>query len=96
VLAGLSLPWVLIAIATSVQRDIEPAYLGRVAGAVHTLTFAPNAIGQAVCAGLLAIVDYRLMLIVLGAAGLLVSISCLWRFPDPGQTPDGPPGTAPS
>jgi MFS family permease len=102
-LAGLSLPWTLIAIATSVQREVPSAYLGRVAGTVHTLTFAPNALGQAACAGLLVAVDYRLMLVVLGVAGLLTTIGCVWRFPHrrtpsvPDDEPaDGPGSTEPT
>jgi MFS family permease len=81
--AGISLPWTLIAIATTVQRDTDPAYLGRVAGTVHLLTFAPNAVGQGICAGLLAFADYRLILVALGVAGLFTALWCRWRFPAP-------------
>ncbi|MCX4388015.1 MFS transporter [Micromonospora peucetia] len=80
-LGGLSLPWVLVVVATSVQRDIPSAYLGRVAATVHMLTFAPNALGQALGAGLLVFVGYRMILLVAGAIALLAVLGCLWRFP---------------
>jgi MFS family permease len=77
VLAGLALPWVLIAIATVVQQDVPSRYLGRVSGTVQLLTFAPGAIGQALGASLLAVADYRLMLGAAAGVGAVTAALCL-------------------
>jgi MFS family permease len=81
VLAGVALPWVLIAVATRVQSDIPAAYLGRVSGTVGLLTFAPGAIGQATGASLLAVADYRLILTAGAVAAAATAALCLRPVP---------------
>jgi MFS family permease len=86
VLLGVALPWVLIAIATVVQREVPARYLGRVSGTVQLLTFAPGAVGQALGASLLAMVDYRLMLGAAAAAGAVTAALCLRPAGEPAAT----------
>ncbi|MEV5970658.1 MFS transporter [Streptomyces sp. NPDC051921] len=68
-IVGLGLPWVLIATMTAVQRQVPSEAVGRAAGTAHTLVFAPNAVALALGAGLMAVVDVRVLLPVLGVAG---------------------------
>jgi hypothetical protein len=51
--------------------------MGRVSGAAEALATFPQIVSIAMGAGLVAIVDYRLLLIVMGAA-LLVAGSYAW------------------
>ncbi|MFI6036790.1 MFS transporter [Streptomyces sp. NPDC051315] len=67
---GAGLPCVLIAALTAVQRETPDRLLGRVTATANTLMFAPNAVGLAVGAALVELVDHRLLLVVLGAAQL--------------------------
>jgi MFS family permease len=90
VLAGVALPWVLIAIATMVQRDVPARYLGRVSGTVQLLTYAPGAVGQALGATLLAMADYRLMLGAAAAAGAVTAALCLRPAGEPPPLPSSP------
>ncbi|MFI8291155.1 MFS transporter [Streptomyces sp. NPDC085614] len=67
---GLGLPAVLIAAVTAVQREAPAEAVGRVAATAHTLVFVPNALALALGAGLVAVLDVRVLLPVVGAAGL--------------------------
>ncbi|MFF2326116.1 MULTISPECIES: MFS transporter [unclassified Streptomyces] len=71
---GLGLPCVLIAAMTAVQRETPGAVLGRTAATAHTLMMAPNAVALALGAGLIALVDVRVLLPVAAAAALLPAI----------------------
>ncbi|MFF9068819.1 MFS transporter [Streptomyces sp. NPDC014891] len=66
---GLGLPWVLVAVATAVQRVAPATAVGRVAATAHTLVMAPNALALALGAGLVALVDVRVLLPLLAIAG---------------------------
>ncbi|WP_326723943.1 MFS transporter [Streptomyces sp. NBC_00243] len=68
---GIGLPCVLIAALTAVQRETPAALLGRVTATANTLIFAPTAVGLAVGAGLAELVDYQVLLAVLGPARLV-------------------------
>ncbi|MGV9238227.1 MFS transporter [Streptomyces nigra] len=63
---GAGLPCVLIAAFTAVQRETPDALLGRTAATAHTLVLAPNAVGLAVGAALVEVVDVAVLLAVLG------------------------------
>ncbi|NGO79370.1 MFS transporter [Streptomyces sp. YC504] len=67
---GVGLPCVLIAVLTAVQRETPDHLVGRVAATANTLVFAPNAVALGLGAGLVAVVDHRVLLVVLGVAGL--------------------------
>ncbi|MFF3455947.1 MFS transporter [Streptomyces sp. NPDC002730] len=82
---GLGLPCVLIAAMTAVQRETPDAVLGRTAATANTLIFVPNAVALAVGAGLVTVVDVRVLLPVIGAAGvaLAVALTLLGLRPGP-------------
>ncbi|MEU0373881.1 MFS transporter [Streptomyces sp. NPDC006283] len=92
---GLGLPCVLIAAMTAVQRDTPDTLVGRTAATANTLLFAPNAVALALGAGLVAVVDVRVLLAVAGGAGVIVGAFLAWR-PLSGEPPlpEGRPGTA--
>lgn len=69
---GAGLPCVLIAALTAVQRETPDAVLGRTVATANTLVYAPNVIGLGVGAGLVELVDQRLVLVVLGVTWLAV------------------------
>lgn len=70
---GFGLPCVLIATMTAVQRETPDAVLARTAATAGSLMTAPNAVALALGAGLVAVVDVRVLTAVGGAAGLLAS-----------------------
>ncbi|MFJ8009838.1 MFS transporter [Streptomyces fagopyri] len=76
---GAGLPCVLIAAYTAVQRRTPGPLLGRTAATANTLMFAPNALGLAVGAGVVDLVDHRLLLPVLALALLLTLRPLLTR-----------------
>ncbi|MFD6111702.1 MFS transporter [Streptomyces yangpuensis] len=73
-LIGVGLPCVLIAALTTVQREVPDSVVGRAAATANTLVFVPNALALALGAGLVALVDVRVLLPLLTAAGLTVSL----------------------
>lgn len=70
---GFGLPCVLIATMTAVQRETPDAVLARTAATAGSLMTAPNAVALALGAGLVALVDVRVLTAVGGAAGLLAA-----------------------
>ncbi|MEU4271652.1 MFS transporter [Streptomyces sp. NPDC026092] len=69
-LIGVGLPLVLVAAMTAVQREAPADAVGRTAATAHTLLFVPNAVALAVGAGLVALVDIRVLLPLLAATGV--------------------------
>ncbi|MFD9441765.1 MFS transporter [Streptomyces sp. NPDC060006] len=86
---GVGLPCVLIAALTAVQRETPDALLGRTTATANTLLFAPTAVGLALGAGLVELVDHRVLLAVLGITRL-VTVAPLLRY----RAPVGARGTA--
>lgn len=80
---GVGLPWVIVAAFTAVQQHTAPELVGRVTATAGTVVFAPNALAAALGAGLVALVDYRLQLVVVGLAGPLAAWLLLLRHPRP-------------
>ncbi|MFE2833146.1 MFS transporter [Streptomyces mirabilis] len=76
---GFGLPCVLIAAYTAVQRETPAPLLGRVSATANTLMYAPNALGLALGAGLVELVDYRPLLFTLGLTRLLTLPPLLQR-----------------
>ncbi|WP_258044207.1 MFS transporter, partial [Streptomyces sp. SM11] len=66
---GFGLPCVLIAAMTAVQRETPDVVLGRTAATAGSLMTAPNAVALALGAGLVAVVDVRVLTTAGGAAG---------------------------
>ncbi|MFC9269871.1 MFS transporter [Streptomyces zhihengii] len=85
---GLGLPCVLLAAMTAVQRETPDAVLGRTAATASTLMFLPNAVTLALGAGLVAVVDVRLLLPVTGLLGLVVAVLLARR----GRVPEASAG----
>ncbi|MEU8506381.1 MFS transporter [Streptomyces brevispora] len=73
-LIGAGLPCVLIAAMTAVQRETPDALLGRTAATANTLMMAPNAVALALGAGLVALVDVRVLLPLVGAVALAAAV----------------------
>ncbi|MET8605923.1 MFS transporter [Streptomyces rubiginosohelvolus] len=71
---GFGLPCVLIAAMTAVQRETPDAVLGRTAATAGSLMTAPNAVALALGAGLVAVVDVRVLTAAAGVAGALASV----------------------
>ncbi|MET7412860.1 MFS transporter [Streptomyces rubiginosohelvolus] len=71
---GLGLPCVLIAAMTAVQRETPDAVLGRTAATAGSLMTAPNAVALALGAGLVAVVDVRVLTAAAGVAGALAAV----------------------
>jgi MFS family permease len=91
---GIGLPCVLIAAMTAVQRETPAAVLGRTAATANTLMMVPNAVALALGAGLIALVDIRVLLPLVGAAALLTAV--LLVKGRRGRLTDSPTGPAPS
>ncbi|MFI5767012.1 MFS transporter [Streptomyces sp. NPDC051658] len=91
---GAGLPCVLIAAMTAVQRETPEAVLGRTAATANTMMMVPNAVALALGAGLIALVDIRVLLPLAGAAGLLTAT--LLVTGRRGRLTDAPTGPPPS
>ncbi|MFJ1924719.1 MFS transporter [Streptomyces sp. NPDC088131] len=90
-LIGAGLPCVLIAAMTAVQRETPDALLGRTAATAGTLMFAPNAVALALGAGLVAVVDVRVLLPLVGAVALAAAVVLVTgRRGRPAGAPAGP------
>ncbi|GGV76641.1 MFS transporter [Streptomyces gelaticus] len=91
---GIGLPCVLVAAMTAVQRETPEAVLGRTAATANTLMMVPNAVALALGAGLIALVDFRVLLPLVGAAGLLTAALLVTGLR--GRPTGSPAGPAPS
>ncbi|MFB8032005.1 MFS transporter [Streptomyces sp. NPDC056004] len=89
---GVGLPCVLIAAMTAVQRETPPSVLGRTAATANTLLMVPNAVALALGAGLIALVDIRVLLPLVGAAAL--ATAALLMKGRRGRLTDSPTGPA--
>ncbi|MFB7449501.1 MFS transporter [Streptomyces sp. NPDC056194] len=72
---GLGMPWVLIAVMTAVQKEAPAEAVGRVAATANTLVMAPNALAIALGAGLVAVMDVRVLLPVAAVAGAIWALT---------------------
>ncbi|WP_406115733.1 MFS transporter [Streptomyces sp. NBC_01014] len=72
---GFGLPCVLVAALTAVQSETPAAVLGRTAATANSLMFVPNAVALALGAGLVAVVDVRVLLAVASVSGLAVALA---------------------
>lgn len=74
---GVGLPCVLIAALTTVQRETPDDLLGRTTATANTLMFAPNAVGLALGAGLVELVDHQALLVTFGLVRLVTVLPLL-------------------
>ncbi|WP_343243014.1 hypothetical protein [Streptomyces sp. SID12501] len=92
--AGTSLPCLLIAGLTAVQRETPQDLLGRPAATANTLMFAPTAIGPAVGAALVELVDHQTLLVGCALALLLTAVPLLQRRASASRTESRSPSDA--
>ena len=75
-LFGFALPWIVVALLTLLQRSTPPYLQGRTFAAAELATGAPQLVSIALGAALVALVDYRFVLLVqafaVAAAGLFL------------------------
>jgi MFS family permease len=76
---GACLPWVLVALYTLVQRRTPMVLQGRVYSAFDTLIGVPQTVSIAIGAGLIAFVDYRLLLAFAALMGVIAAAYLLTR-----------------
>lgn len=76
-LIGASLPWVDIGIITLVQRRTPGRLLGRAEGGVSVALTVPQTIAIAVGAGLIAVLDYRIVLLTMT---VLIGLPAIYLF----------------
>ncbi|MBA3524822.1 MAG: MFS transporter [Geodermatophilaceae bacterium] len=98
VVFGFGLPWIMIGYSTLLQKRTPRELMGRVAMAAELVLGVPNTVSIAAGALLIAVVDYRILLLV-AAVGLLAGGGFLARArtvaaPDPDAIPS--PVTAPA
>jgi MFS family permease len=93
---GVCIVWVNVAAFTLIQRRTPNELLGRVSAAVTTAAMIPQAVSIALGAALIAVVNYRILLIAMSAAYLLSAIQMVgWSEPateaasDPAQAVRG-------
>jgi predicted MFS family arabinose efflux permease len=76
VLVGLCIPWTVVSFTTMRQR-LTPARLqGRVSAATNMALNGPQTVGTAAGALLIAVVDYRILIVVMG----LTVVTCAGRI----------------
>jgi MFS family permease len=85
-LLGASLVWINVGALTLIQRRTPTALLGRVDAAFSTAMTVPQTISIALGAALVAVVDYRFLLVAM-AVVTVISAVCLIGVPDPGEGP---------
>lgn len=77
VVIGISIPWFIVGFATLRQR-LTPARLqGRVASAAGMAMNGPQTVGTAMGAALIGLVDYRILMVVMGVSVALCAIPIL-------------------
>jgi MFS family permease len=94
VVAGFTGPWLIVAATTALQRRTPARLLGRVSGAFGLSVTVPQVISIGLGAGLVAVLNYRILLVVIavvviGAALFLVSRPETRRVLSVPETGDG-------
>ncbi|MHA6757786.1 MFS transporter [Streptacidiphilus sp. PAMC 29251] len=78
-LIGSSLPWITVGIMTLFQRRTPPELMGRTDAALGLVLSVPQTIAIAVGAALIALMDYRLLLLAVAGLAALASGYLLTR-----------------
>lgn len=79
VMIGLAIPWQLVAF-TTLRQKLTPARLqGRVSAATNMALNGPQTVGTALGAVLVALVDYRILLVAMGVGVLLCAVPIIGR-----------------
>jgi MFS family permease len=88
-LAGVGVAWLVVAFATALQLRTPLAIQARVSAAADVSVSVPNTISIAVGAALSTLVDYRVLVVVMG---VVTAVCGLWLT----TRPPAEPGTAPA
>ena len=93
VIAGFGVSWLIVGLMTAVQVRTPLRLQGRVSSAADVLISTPQTISIAVGAALVAIVDYRLLVVVEATAVSMCAFYLLTRGPEPvaGEVPEREP-----
>ncbi|WP_328457540.1 MFS transporter [Streptomyces sp. NBC_00386] len=78
-LIGSSLPWITVGIMTLFQRRTPPELMGRTDAALNVALSIPQTIAIATGAALIAVIDYRILLLVIASLAALSSAYLLTR-----------------
>ena len=85
--AGAGIAWLIVGYATAIQLRTPLRLQGRVLSASDTLINTPQTISIALGAALVSIVDYRLLLVVMGFVVAVCGTYLLTRQPAPAAEP---------
>lgn len=93
VLVGISVPWIVVAFTTLRQRLTPGRLQGRVSAAANLAMNGPQTFGTALGAVLVAVVDYRVLLLGMGIVVAAAAVPIASFRGDDGSLPS--PGTEP-
>jgi MFS family permease len=96
VLLGASLPWIIVAIMTLLQRHTPPELMGRT-DAAFTVTYAvPQTVAIALGAALISVLGYRILLLIIAALMTLAAgYLCTRQEQRPARSTEVPEPAAP-
>jgi Na+/melibiose symporter-like transporter len=83
VIAGFGVSWLIVGLMTAVQVRTPLRLQGRVSSAADVLISTPQTVSIALGAALIAVVDYRVLVIVEAAAVTACALYLLTRGPEP-------------
>jgi MFS family permease len=80
--AGAGIAWLIVGFGTAIQTRSPARLQGRVAAAADTLVSTPQTVSIAAGAGLVAVVDYRLLVVVMAVVTGACALYLLSRVPE--------------
>ncbi|WP_371782358.1 MFS transporter [Streptosporangium subroseum] len=83
-LLGVTVPWMVVGVSVAIQRTTPVELLGRSFAAFELSVTVPQTASMAVGAGLIAVLDYRLLLLAITVVGMLTAGYLFIRRPVPG------------
>lgn len=92
VIAGAGIPAAMVGLATAAQAATPPQLMGRAQAAVNLSLTAPQALAVGVGSGLVAALDFRVVLAVMVLGALLAAAHLLGK-PEAPTGPEAPAGT---
>ena len=87
IVAGFGVPWAVVAFTVAIQRHTPPELQGRAAAAAEPLVTGPQTLSLALGAALVVVVDYRILLAIMGGVMLM---SASWLATRPHLPTTGP------
>ena len=95
-LLGASLSWILVGIMTLFQRRTPPELMGRTDAALGIAYAVPQTIAIALGAGLIAVLNYRILLLVIAGLMTLAAAYLFTRHEQRRATAAKAPDSAPA